>query len=74
MIANSLTFDKCVDEIERVIEQRQQNGNKKNEPEEKFDWKNFDINESLEQYPIGSMPVKIDVAEDNEPIKLRKAA
>ena len=37
-----------------------QNGNKKNIPEEKFDWKNFDINEPLEQYPIGSMPVKID--------------
>ena len=48
------------DEIERVIDQGQQNGNKKNEPEEKFDWKNFDINKSLEQYPIGSMPVKID--------------
>lgn len=60
MIANTLTFDKCVDEVERVIEQGQQNGNKKNKPEEKFDWKNFDINEPLEQYPIGSMPVKID--------------
>ena len=45
----------------------------------KFDWKNFDINKPLEQYPIGSMPVKIDDGEDideedNELIKLRKAA
>ena len=52
---------------------------KKNESEEKFDWKNFDINKPLEQYPIGSMPVKIDDGEDideedNELIKLRKAA
>ena len=60
MIANPCTFDNCVAEIERVIEEGLKNGGAKNETVNAYDWNNFDINEPIDKYPIQSMPVKID--------------
>ncbi len=60
MIANPATFDNCVAEIDRIIEEIKNGKKEKKDIVKEFDWNNFDINEPIENYPISSMPVTID--------------
>ncbi|MBR4683662.1 MAG: hypothetical protein IKO95_02465 [Spirochaetia bacterium] len=68
MTANPLTFENCWLEVERSIEEIDNNINmkwKRIDPFDKekqiepFDWETFDINESIDKYPIQIMPVTI---------------
>ncbi|MBO4857460.1 MAG: hypothetical protein J5527_02975 [Treponema sp.] len=63
MTANPITYDNCIAEIDRVIEESMQRPcieEAFDEKEKDFDWKIFDINKPIENYPLQSMPVKID--------------
>ena len=60
MTASPLTYDNCIAEIERIVEENQKCNEKTDKNINEFNWENFDIKEPVEKYPIQSMPVKID--------------
>ncbi len=58
--ANPLTYDNCIMEVERIVEESQKNKQTTKQQIEEFNWGVFDINTPIEKYPIQSMPVKIE--------------
>ena len=60
MTANPFTFDNCIAEVEKIIEESLNNLPEQTQFLEEFDWNKFDINEPIEKYPIQTLPVNID--------------
>lgn len=60
MIANPVTYDNCFTEVERIYKESMQRPCTEEVLEEEFDWKTFDINKSIENYPLQSMPLEIN--------------
>lgn len=60
MTANPVTYDNCFAEVERIYKESMQRPCTEEALEEEFDWKAFDINKSIENYPLQTMPVKIN--------------
>lgn len=60
MTANPVTYDNCFAEVERIYKESMQRPCTDEALEEEFDWKIFDINKSIESYPLQTMPVEIN--------------
>ena len=60
MTANPVTYDNCFAEVERIYKESMQRPCTDEALEEEFDWKTFDINKSIENYPLQTMPVEIN--------------
>ena len=60
MTSSFFTYDNCFAEVERIYKESMQRPCTEEALEEEFDWKAFDINKSIESYPLQTMPVEIN--------------